>query len=109
MKPLVPKYKPVPFVCVALAAELIHKFAAVGDPELHDPRGRLPQVRRLGPVAEHVEPCVAVEQEQRPVEREATHRAISLAELIDVPMMVVHISNGEAMEEVRRAYNSGEF
>ena len=32
-----------------------------------------------------------------PVEREATHRAISLAELIDVPMMIVHVSNGEAM------------
>jgi dihydropyrimidinase len=42
-----------------------------------------------------------------PVEREATHRAISLAELIDVPIMVVHISNGEAMEEVRRAQSRG--
>ena len=42
-----------------------------------------------------------------PVEREATHRAISLAELIDVPIMVVHISNGEAMEEVRRAQARG--
>ncbi len=42
-----------------------------------------------------------------PVEREATHRAISLAEIIDVPMMVVHISNGEAMEEVRRAQARG--
>ncbi len=28
-----------------------------------------------------------------PVEREATHRAISLAELIDVPIMIVHVSN----------------
>ena len=26
-----------------------------------------------------------------PVEREATHRAISLAELIDVPVMIVHV------------------
>ena len=42
-----------------------------------------------------------------PVEREATHRAISLAELVDVPIMVVHISNGEAMEEVRRAQARG--
>jgi dihydropyrimidinase len=42
-----------------------------------------------------------------PVEREATHRAISLAELVDVPLMVVHISNGEAMEEVRRAQSRG--
>jgi dihydropyrimidinase len=42
-----------------------------------------------------------------PVEREATHRAISLAELIDVPIMIVHVSNGEAMEEIRRAQTRG--
>ena len=42
-----------------------------------------------------------------PVEREATYRAISLAELIDVPIMVVHVSNGEAMEEIRRAQARG--
>jgi dihydropyrimidinase len=42
-----------------------------------------------------------------PVEREATHRAISLAELIDVPVMIVHVSNGEAMEEIRRAQQKG--
>src|SRR6266404_3431470 len=42
-----------------------------------------------------------------PVEREATYRAISLAELIDVPIMVVHVSNGEAMEEIRRAQSRG--
>ncbi|SDR58869.1 dihydropyrimidinase [Rhizobiales bacterium GAS113] len=42
-----------------------------------------------------------------PVEREATHRAISLAELVDVPIMIVHVSNREAMEEIRRAQNRG--
>ena len=42
-----------------------------------------------------------------PVEREATHRAISLAELIDVPIMIVHVSNGEAMEEIARARRRG--
>jgi dihydropyrimidinase len=41
------------------------------------------------------------------VEREATHRAISLAELIDVPIMIVHVSNREAMEEIRRAQSRG--
>ena len=41
------------------------------------------------------------------VEREATYRAISLAELIDVPIMIVHVSNGEAMEEIRRARSRG--
>jgi dihydropyrimidinase len=42
-----------------------------------------------------------------PVEREATHRAISLAELIDVPIMIVHVSNREAMEEIARARRRG--
>jgi dihydropyrimidinase len=42
-----------------------------------------------------------------PVEREATHRAISLAEILDVPIMIVHVSNGEAMEEIARAQARG--
>jgi dihydropyrimidinase len=42
-----------------------------------------------------------------PVEREATHRAISLAEIVDVPVMIVHVSNREAMEEIRRAQQRG--
>jgi dihydropyrimidinase len=42
-----------------------------------------------------------------PVEREATHRAISLAEIVDVPIMIVHVSNREAMEEIRRAQRRG--
>ncbi len=41
------------------------------------------------------------------VEREATHRAISLAELSDVPLMVVHVSNREAMEQIRWAQQKG--
>jgi dihydropyrimidinase len=42
-----------------------------------------------------------------PVEREATHRAISLAQLVDVPVMIVHVSNGEAMEQIRWAQSKG--
>ena len=42
-----------------------------------------------------------------PVEREATHRAISLAELVDVPVMIVHVSNGEARDEIARARSRG--
>lgn len=42
-----------------------------------------------------------------PVEREATHRAISLAELVDVPIMIVHVSNREAMDEIARARARG--
>ena len=41
------------------------------------------------------------------VEREATHRAISLAQLSDVPVMIVHVSNGEAMEQMRWAQSRG--
>lgn len=40
-------------------------------------------------------------------EREATHRAISLAEIADVPVMIVHVSNGESMDEIRRAQRKG--
>ncbi|QGZ33728.1 dihydropyrimidinase [Stappia indica] len=41
------------------------------------------------------------------VEREATHRALSLAEIADVPIVIVHVSNGEAMEEIARARARG--
>ncbi|WP_146585321.1 dihydropyrimidinase [Puniceibacterium confluentis] len=40
-------------------------------------------------------------------EREATHRAISLAEIVDVPMLVVHVSGGEAMEQIAVARAKG--
>jgi dihydropyrimidinase len=42
-----------------------------------------------------------------PVEREATHRAITLAELSEVPLVVVHVSNREAMDEIHRAQAKG--
>ncbi|MGL4496773.1 MAG: dihydropyrimidinase [Beijerinckiaceae bacterium] len=41
------------------------------------------------------------------VEREATHRAISHAELIDVPIMIVHVSGREPMEQIRWAQKRG--
>ncbi len=41
------------------------------------------------------------------VEREATHRAISLAEIVGTDIMVVHVSNRQAMEEIRRAQQRG--
>jgi dihydropyrimidinase len=41
------------------------------------------------------------------VEREATHRAISHAELLDVPLMVVHVSGRESMEQIRWAQQRG--
>lgn len=35
------------------------------------------------------------------VEREAAHRAIAYAELVDVPILIVHVSGREALEQVR--------
>ncbi len=35
------------------------------------------------------------------VEREATHRAIALSELVDVPILIVHVSGREAIEQIR--------
>ena len=42
-----------------------------------------------------------------PVEREATHRATTLAEVADVPVMIVHVSNGAALDEIQRAKARG--
>ena len=40
-------------------------------------------------------------------EGEATNRAIALSRLIDVPILIVHVSAEEAMTEIRRAQNAG--
>src|SRR3954469_22319285 len=41
------------------------------------------------------------------VEREATHRAIALAELAEVPILIVHVSGAEAVEQIRWARGRG--
>jgi dihydropyrimidinase len=41
------------------------------------------------------------------VEREATHRAISLAQLVDVPILIVHVSGKDAVEQIRWARGHG--
>ena len=41
------------------------------------------------------------------VEREATHRAVSHAELVETPIVVVHVSGREPMEQVRWAQQRG--
>jgi dihydropyrimidinase len=43
----------------------------------------------------------------RIAEGEATHRAIRLAELADAPVLIVHVSAAEAMEEIRAARARG--
>ena len=40
-------------------------------------------------------------------EGEATHRAISLGRLLDTPLLIVHVSAEEAMEEIRLAQAKG--
>ena len=47
--------------------------------------------------------------EARPpvIEREAAHRAISLAELIDVPVLIVHVSSNAAMTQIQKAQARG--
>jgi dihydropyrimidinase len=61
------------------------------------------RLERAGKTAPHYH----VASRPIPVEREATHRAISLAEIVDVPVMIVHVSNREAMEEIARAQRKG--
>ena len=41
------------------------------------------------------------------VEREATHRAIALAELADIPILIVHVSGRDAVEQIRQAQGMG--
>jgi dihydropyrimidinase len=41
------------------------------------------------------------------VEREATHRAITLGEVADVPIVIVHVSGGASADEIRRARARG--
>jgi dihydropyrimidinase len=43
----------------------------------------------------------------RVAEGEATHRAIRLAEFLDVPLLVVHVSAAEAMDAIRAAQTRG--
>lgn len=41
------------------------------------------------------------------VEREAVHRAIFMSALVDVPIMVVHVSGADALEPIRWAHDRG--
>jgi dihydropyrimidinase len=42
------------------------------------------------------------------VEREATHRVIALAEIVGTPVLIVHVSAREAMEQIRWAQDRGQ-
>ena len=41
------------------------------------------------------------------IEREATHRAIALSELLDTPILIVHVSGQEAVEQIHWARGRG--
>ena len=64
---------------------------------------RHPLPERLAGAGRQTAPQYHATSRPIPVEREAAYRAISLAQLINVPIMIVHVSDGEAMEEIRRA------
>ncbi len=55
----------------------------------------------------HREPKFHAMSHTRTGEGEATHRAIELARLMDVPMLIVHVSSEEAMSEIRAAQSAG--
>ncbi len=57
----------------------------------------------------HTSPMHHARTRPVPVEREATHRALSLAQIADVPLMIVHVSNAETMEEISRARTRGQI
>ncbi|HSF14420.1 MAG TPA: dihydropyrimidinase [Vicinamibacteria bacterium] len=55
----------------------------------------------------HTEPKWHALTRPMSAEAEATRRAIALAEMAGVPVYIVHLSAGDAMEEVRRARERG--
>ncbi len=57
--------------------------------------------------AGHTAPRYHATSRPGPVEREATHRAVTLAELVDVPILIVHVSGAEAVEQIRWAQGRG--
>ena len=57
--------------------------------------------------AGHIAPKFHGVAHAAPAEREATHRAITLAEIVDVPLLVVHVSAREAIAQIAEAQHRG--
>lgn len=53
------------------------------------------------------QPIYHAHSRPRLVEREGSHRAITLSELIDVPILLVHVSGEETVEQIRWAQARG--
>jgi dihydropyrimidinase len=58
-------------------------------------------------LAGHVAPKYHATARPMAIEREATHRAITLSEVVDVPILIVHVSGREAIEQIRWAHGQG--
>ncbi|MFT5174516.1 MAG: dihydropyrimidinase [Gammaproteobacteria bacterium] len=61
------------------------------------------QLERCGNIA----PRYHANSRPKAVEREATHRAITLAEVVDTPILIVHVSGRDAVEQIRWAQGRG--
>lgn len=57
--------------------------------------------------AGHTTPEYHAKARPSAVEREATHRAITFSELVDVPILIVHVSGAEAIEQIDWARRRG--
>jgi dihydropyrimidinase len=57
--------------------------------------------------AGHVRPPFHATAHARLAESEATNRAVALAELVDAPLLIVHVSSAEAVEVIRTAQKRG--
>lgn len=57
--------------------------------------------------AGHTEPHYHAVSRPSAVEREATHRAITFSELVDVPILIVHVSGREAIAQIHWAQGQG--
>ena len=55
----------------------------------------------------HTAPRYHAVSHPRVAEGEATGRAVALSRLVDVPMLIVHVSTEEAMDEIRVAQTAG--
>ncbi len=57
--------------------------------------------------AGHTEPKYHATSRPSAVEREAAHRAATLAEVADTPVLIVHVSGAEAIDQIRAAQARG--
>ena len=57
--------------------------------------------------AGHIAPKFHATSRPMLVEREATHRAIAFGELVDLPVLIVHVSGRDAVEQIRWAQGRG--